>query len=951
MTQLTQLPKAYDPQAVEERLYAWWESQGYFRPEAQLYLTDEPPFVITIPPPNVTGTLHMGHALTSAVEDLMVRYYRMKGARTLYVPGTDHAGIATQSVVEKKLAREGKRRQDMSRSEFIEEVWEWKEYSHGIITRQQKKLGISADWSRERFTLDDGLSHAVLSAFKHLYDKGLIYKDTRMVNWDPVQLTGVSDLEVEFDEEGEPGSLWTIRYPIVTNRWEGPRHEWGSGRWAEDATEWIQVATTRPETLLGDTAVAVNPDDERYHHLVACDAVIPAVSRIVPIVSDPTVEKEFGTGAVKITPAHDFNDYELGKRHHLPMVEVMDATAHMNQNAGVYAGLDRFACRKSIVEDLKKEGLLVKVEDYRVRLGRGQRSGAVIEPRVSTQWFCNMQDMAAQALAVVRDGRVRIVPDRFEKIYFHWLDTIRDWCISRQLWWGHQIPVWYPDQPAEGKPAQFCALNEFDAYQQARQHYGDDVRLAQDPDVLDTWFSSGLWPFSTLGWPDDTPDLRAYYPTTMLETGYDILFFWVARMIMLGLEMTGQPPFNTVYLHGLIRTADGEKMSKSKPDKLVDPLDMIDAYGTDALRFYLITAGAAGGDIKMDVKLVDGKKRVERIEGARNFANKLWNAVRYVLGKVDAYQPAADAANAESLADLWIRARGNQVAAEARKLMDDYQYGEAGRIIYDFAWGDVCDWYLELSKLQATQRTIETLIWATDLMLRLLHPFMPYVTEELWQHLKQSAHALATRISGLALPDFSWPALMLAPYPQAETRRDAPWRVSTSQPDANGQINDPATTALREMPVVQEAIRAIRNARAEHKVAAERRIPALLSAGKFNSTLESQRKAIATLARVDESQMVIAEALPVPDDQCVTLVLGEVTVYLPLSGLVDLGQERQRLQSELDELSKVIVRSEGLLNGDFAKRAPAALVEKERAKLNDATSKRDQIQQRLAQLA
>jgi valyl-tRNA synthetase len=936
---MTQLAKAYDPQTVEERLYEWWETKGYFRPEAQVYLTDEPPFIITIPPPNVTGTLHMGHALTSAVEDLMVRYYRMKGARTLYVPGTDHAGIATQSVVEKRLAKEGKRRQDMSRSDFVEEVWDWKEYSHGIITRQQKKLGISADWSRERFTLDEGLSNAVITAFKRLYDRGLIYKDTRMVNWDPAQLTGVSDLEVEFEEDGEPGFLWTIRYPIQTNRWEGPQAEWGSGHWADGATEWISVATTRPETLLGDTAVAVNPEDERMTHMVACSAVVPAIGRVIPVIADASVEKGFGTGAVKITPAHDFNDYEVGKRHHLPFIEVMTETARMNTNAGVYAGQDRFECRKRIIEDLKIEGLLVKVEDYRVRLGRGQRSGAVIEPRISPQWFCNVNGMAEAAMQVVRDGRIRIVPDRFEKIYFHWLENIRDWCISRQLWWGHQIPVWYPDQPASDKPQHFCAMNEFDAYQQARLHYGDAVKLTQDSDVLDTWFSSGLWPFSTLGWPNDTPDFRAYYPTTMLETGYDIIFFWVARMIMLGLEMTGEVPFNTVYLHGMIRTADGEKMSKSKPDKLVDPLDMIEIYGTDALRFYLITAGSPGGDIKVDLKVVDGKKRVERIEGARNFANKLWNAVRYVLGKIEAYQPPEQTWQAQySLADTWIRARGNQVTAEARRLMDDYQYGEAGRIIYEYAWGDVCDWYLELSKLQSTPQTIETLIWASDLMLRLLHPFMPYVTEELWQHLKETVNLSlenpAVAALALSIPDMSFAALMLAPYPRADMDLTLPETAS----------------ALREMPIIQDAIRSIRNARSEYKVALDKRIPALISAGNLTGTFNTQRRALITLARIDDDSLSISEIIPVPSEKCVTLVLGEVTCYLPLSGLVDLEQERLRLQAEIDELAKVINRSEGLLNGDFSRRAPAALVEKERSKLTDAITRRDQIQIRIAQL-
>ncbi|HEY3289011.1 MAG TPA: valine--tRNA ligase, partial [Anaerolineae bacterium] len=838
-----------------------------------------------------------------------------------------------QSVVEKRLAKEGKRRQDMSRAEFVEEVWDWKEQSHGIITRQQKKLGISADWSRERFTLDEGLSRAVMTAFKTLYDKGLIYKDTRMVNWDPVQLTGVSDLEVEFEEDGEPGFLWTIRYPVQTNRWEGPTAAWGSGQWADGATEWISVATTRPETLLGDMAVAVNPDDDRYAPLVACSAIVPVVDRVIPIISDASVEKNFGTGAVKITPAHDFNDYEVAKRHHLPFVEVLNETAHMNENAGPYAGLDRYECRKRIVNDFKKEGLLVKIEDYRVRLGRGQRSGAVIEPRISPQWFCSMQGMAELALEAVRNGTIRIVPDRFEKIYFHWLENIHDWCVSRQLWWGHQIPVWYPTKPSADKPAHYCALSEIDAYQQARVHYGDDVELVQDSDVLDTWFSSGLWPFSTLGWPDDTPDFRAFYPTTMLETGYDILFFWVARMIMLGQEMTGKPPFNTVYLHGLIRTSDGEKMSKSKPDKLVDPLDMIEVYGTDALRFYLITAGAAGGDIKMDVKVVDGQKRVERIEGARNFANKLWNAVRFVIGKVESYQPMAQNDSNFSLADRWILARGNSITGTARKLMDDYQYGEAGRVIYEYAWGDVCDWYLEMSKLQHTRETIETLIWSTDLMLRLLHPLMPYVTEELWQHLK-TATINAKGLRNDQLPNFNWPALMLAPYPSADPAKES------------GEL----AQALIDMPLVQEVIRAIRNARAEYKVALDRRIPAQISAGVHAHMMSSQRAAISVLARVDDGHLDIAENVPAPAEKAVTLVLGEVTVYLPMSGLIDIAQERQRLQSELSALEGVITRSEGLLNGDFAKRAPAALIAKERAKLEDAVSKRDQIREHLAQL-
>lgn len=962
---MTELSKTYDPKAVERRIYDWWEKHGYFKPENQIYLDpNEPQFVITIPPPNVTGTLHMGHALTSAIEDLMTRYYRMKGARTLWVPGTDHAGIATQAVVEKKLEQEGRRRRDMTRDEFLAEVWAWKDHSQRIINSQQRAMGISVDWDREAFTLDEERTLAVRTAFKRLYDKGLIYRDTRMVNWDPVQLTGVSDLEVEVEEEGEPGFLYYVRYPLQTNRWEGPQHPWGSGRWAEGATEWITVATTRPETILGDTAVMVNPEDDRYTHRVACRAILPAIGREIPIISDGAVDMTFGTGAVKVTPAHDFVDYEVGKRHHLPFVEVMDETAKMNANAGPYAGLDRFECRKRLVADLEKEGLLVKTEPYMVKLGRGQRSGAVIEPRISLQWWCDMEAMAQMAAEAVRSGRIKIVPERFEKTWFQWLDNIRDWCISRQLWWGHQIPVWYvvsdgvnsvrsvgsvvgvndtndTSNTNQHKPTQYCALTEADAYRAAIADWGPNVVLRQDEDVLDTWFSSGLWPFSTLGWPRDTDDMRRYYPTTMLETGYDILFFWVARMVMLGMELTGDVPFTTVYLHGLIRTADGKKMSKSRPDKIIDPLELIDTYGTDALRFFLVTAGAPGNDIKMDARKVDGKWRSDRIEGARNFANKLWNAARFVLGKVSEVSIVSEASmvsddsktpttpaipttpttpTSPSLPDAWICTRLNQVIARVRAYMDDYEYGEAGRLIYDFIWSDFCDWYLEFSKIKLNP---DILVRVLDAALRLLHPFMPFVTEELWQKLRETA---ANR---WPLPSFDYPALMLAPYPR---------------PDEVPAPGD--DTAMAGMALVQEAIHAIRNARAEYNVEQHRRIPALVSAGSYGAYFEEMRESIKMLARVDDG-LVIAERVPAPE-QAVTLALGGATVYLPLAGLVDLEAERKRLRDELAALEAQIARSEGLLAGDFSRRAPAAVVEKERAKLADLRARRDQVRERLA---
>ncbi len=919
---MTELAKTYDPKAVERRIYEWWETNGYFKPENQLYLDpNEPPFIITIPPPNVTGTLHMGHALTSAIEDLMTRYHRMKGARTLWVPGTDHAGIATQAVVERKLEQEGRSRRQMSRAEFLAEVWKWKEHSHRIINSQQRAMGISVDWDREAFTLDEARSLAVRTAFKRLYDKGLIYRDTRMVNWDPVQLTGVSDLEVETEEEGEPGFLYYVRYPIQTNRWEGPHHPWGSGRWAEGATEWITVATTRPETILGDTAVMVHPEDDRYTHLVACHAVLPALGRPIPIITDPVVDKDFGTGAVKVTPAHDFTDYEVGKRHHLPFIEVMDETARMNANAGPYAGLDRFACREQLVADLKKEGLLVKVEPYMVKLGRGQRSGAVIEPRLSLQWWCDVKAMAQKAADAVRSGRIKIVPERFEKVWFQWLDNIRDWNISRQLWWGHQIPVWYvvgEQGEANGRPTQYCALSEEEAYAAARADWGPNVALRQDEDVLDTWFSSGLWPFSVLGWPRDTQDMRQFYPTTMLETGYDILFFWVARMVMLGLELTGQVPFTTVYLHGLIRTADGKKMSKSHPDKIIDPLELIDTYGADALRFFLVTAGSPGNDIKMDAYKVDGKWRSDRIEGARNFANKLWNAVRFVLGKLSS--PAEGAA--PSLADRWIITRLRQTIKEVRRLMDSYEYGEAGRLIYDFIWSDFCDWYLEFSKVQLNQTV---LLQAMEASLRLLHPFMPFVTEELWQRLKEAA------VSRWPLSSFSYPALMLAPYPRADE-----FELSADEDELKG------------MALVQQAIHAIRNARAEYGVEPGKRVMAYISAGKYVDTFVAMSEGIELLARVAR-EMAIAEHLTY-NRPAVTLALGEAMVYLPLEGLVDLEAERRRLSDTLAELEAQIERSERLLASDFSRRAPPQVVEKEREKLTTLRLKHVQVSERLKAL-
>ncbi|MGC8838083.1 MAG: valine--tRNA ligase, partial [Anaerolineae bacterium] len=595
---IREMPKTYDPEATEPRLYDWWESKGYFKPETQFALglasRDQKPFVISMPPPNVTGALHLGHAITAAIEDLMIRYHRMLGEPTLWVPGTDHAGIATQNVVERELAKEGLTRHDLGREKFIERCWQWKEIYHKRITEQHRRLGVSCDWDRERFTLDEGLSRAVREAFVRLYRKGLIYRGLYMVNWCPRCESAISDLEVEPVERD--AHLWTVRYPLISESWPGPQHPWGSGHWAEGATEFIQMSTTRPETILGDTAVAVHPRDERYVHLVGRKAVLPVLGREIPIIADEAVDPEFGTGAVKVTPAHDPNDYEMGLRHGLEAPTVLTEQGKMNELAGPYAGLDRYECRRRIVEDFQKEGLLVKVEPYRHAVGTCQRCHTDVEPRISRQWFVRVKPLAEKALAAVREGRIRIIPEREERRYYQWMENIRDWCISRQLWWGHRIPVWYCDD---------CGGETCDTVDPTACAHCGSTRIHQDEDVLDTWFSSGLWPFSTLGWPDETEDLAYFYPTSVLETGYDILFFWVARMIMMGIEFTGVEPFHTVYLHGIIRDEHGRKISKSMGTDAYDPLKIIPRYGTDALRYTLTTSSTPGNDTNLDPRRLE----------------------------------------------------------------------------------------------------------------------------------------------------------------------------------------------------------------------------------------------------------------------------------------------------------------------------------------------------------
>ncbi len=899
------MPKTYNPQEWEERLYDWWEKQGFFHPEQQeesgLADPSAEPFVIAMPPPNVTGALHLGHAITSSIEDMLIRHHRMLGQPTLWIPGTDHAGIATQNVVERKLAEQGITRQDLGRERFVQEVWAWKDEYHDRITRQQRRMGISCDWTRERFTLDDGLSNAVVEAFIRLYEEGLIYRGSYLVNWCPRCGSAISDLEVEYEEV--QGKLYTFRYPLK----EGG---------------YVEVSTTRPETILGDTALAVHPEDERYKHLVGKTALVPILNREIPIIADEHVDPEFGTGVLKVTPGHDPNDYEIGKRHDLPFINIMNPDGTLNAEAGPYAGLDRFEARKKLWEDMRKAGLVVKEEEHVHQVGHCQRCHTVVEPLLSEQWWVKTKPLAGPAIQVVRDGTIQIIPRRFEKVYFHWMENIRDWCISRQLWWGHRIPIWYgPDGTV------FPARNESEAMEKAIAHYGEPVKLEQDPDVLDTWFSSGLWPFSILGWPEETPDYRRFYPTTVLETGYDILFFWVARMIMLGLKMTGKEPFRYVYLHGLVRDEQGRKMSKSLGNVL-DPLELIAKYGADALRFTLLTGSTPGNDMKLSLT---------RVEANRNFANKIWNAARFVVmnleGRDMALAHTEDIHNVTyalppfpelTLADRWILSRLAAVRDEVTRLIEEWQLGEAGRQLYEFLWNEYCDWYIEAAKIRlygedekAAQATRQVLAHVLEQSLRLLHPYMPFVTEAIWGHLE----AVSKR--GESLMTSRWPQAM-------------------------PELRDQGTE--EDFGRLQEIIRAIRNARSEYNVTPSRRISAMISAGEQLALLQDNLSLLLELARLDPAQVTLAESLPAPE-KAVTLTAGGVTVYLPLAGLVDLAAERKRLEKELAKLEQQIRRSQELLSREgFVQKAPAQVVQRERDKLAELQARHRQIQERLAAL-
>ncbi len=900
-----EMAKAYSHEAVEAHWYDWWWEQGYFTPGRH---SPKGPYTIIMPPPNVTGELHMGHALTNAVEDVLIRWRRMQGYDALYLPGEDHAGIAGQYVVEKELAQEELSRHDLGRERFVDRAWDWMNRYRPRIRYQLRRLGASCDWSRECFTMDPGPARAVRVVFKRLYDKGLIYKGERIINWCPRCMTTLSDLEVENEEEA--GFLWTIRYPV-----------------AGDPNEGILVATTRPETMLGDTAVAVHPDDPRWQSLIGKEVILPIKQRSIPVVADDEVDLEFGTGAVKITPGHDPLDFEIGRRHSLPTLNILNLDGTLNENAGSYTGQTVSEARRGVVSQLEREGYLVGVEEHTHSVPHCERCGSVLEPIVSDQWFVRMPPLAEPAIEAVRSGRIRILPERFTKVYYHWMENIRDWPISRQLWWGHRVPVWYCDNGHRFA----SALETVPACEVC-----DSSNVWQDTDVLDTWFSSGLWPFSTLGWPDHTPDYDYFYPTSVMETGYDILFFWVARMIFQGLENTGEIPFHTMYLHGLVRDEHGQKMSKTKGN-VVDPLVLADRYGSDALRLALATNSSPGNDQKFSD---------QRIEQAAHFANKLWNAVRFVLsyGGAEAAggrQAALEVQDQHSpLANRWIISRFSRTVEEATRMLESFQLGEAGRLLQDFVWSEYCDWYLEAAKgalrsddPQAREATLQTARLVLDGILRLLHPYMPFLTEELWQHL----HGWPSRDESLPV--------------DSRSIMKAEWPVPLG-------IDEEAESSFN---TVIEAISRIRNARAEaikdapdnqKGETAKRRIEAIVVGGASTAMLRREADTLTRLAQLDPNKLSIVESLPPEQrpDKAVTLVMGEIEVLLPLAGLVDLDAERKRLQTEAEEAKGEISRAEALLsNEQFRVRAPAQVVDKERAKLAAAQERLAKLEERLLQ--
>ena len=881
------IPKVYDPKSFEKKWYGYWEENKLFHAVVD---EEKEPYSIVIPPPNVTGQLHMGHALDNTLQDILIRWRRMQGYNTLWMPGCDHAGIATQAKVEGALREEGTNRYELGREKFLERVWQWKEKFGSRIMSQLRSLGSSLDWDRERFTMDEGCSKAVREVFVSLYEKGLIYQGTRITNWCPDCNTAISDIEVE--HETEQGHLWHIRYQV-----EG------------EPDKYVEVATTRPETMFGDTGVAVHPDDERYKDLVGKNVILPVVNRVIPLFADEYVDSAFGTGAVKVTPAHDPNDYEMGLRHNLEQVKVLSNTGKMLEGAGKYEGMDRYECRKALVKELEEIGALVSIEDHEHAVGHCSRCHSTIEPLISTQWFVKMDTLAKPAADAVRDGRIKFVPERFTKIYCQWLDNIRDWCISRQLWWGHRIPAWYCDDCGETTVSR-------DDICQCPKCGSKNVR--QDEDVLDTWFSSGLWPFETMGWPEETAELKHFYPTATLVTGYDIIFFWVARMVMMGLEFGKDIPFKTVYIHGLVRDSQGRKMSKSLGNG-IDPLEMIEEYGADSLRFMLITGNTPGNDMRF---------YNERVESARNFANKLWNASRFMLMNLEGFDKSfVPAAEDYTMADKWILSRFAKTAQGVTENLEKYELGEAGRLIYEFIWSEFCDWYIELSKarlydkenVKPRQTAQYVLGYVLEHTLRLLHPFMPFITEEIWQHIPHEGKSIMVS---------QWPA---------EDKSIADLIDEDSE---------------SSMTTIMEAIKTIRALRLEVNAAPSKKSEVVL-----NFTDESLRQVFAD----NEGYLtVLASAEPVthmaagaekPENAMAGVVNG-VEIFLPLKDLIDVEKETARLNGEMAKLEKEISRlDKKLSNQGFLAKAPADVVAGEKEKLAGYQEKMDAVKARLEDLA
>lgn len=882
MTEEHNIPKVYDPASVEKKWYEFWEKNRYFHAEPE---PGKKPFSIVIPPPNITGKLHMGHALDNTLQDILIRWHRMMGDNTLWMPGYDHAGLATQIKVEEVLKKEeGKTRFDLGREEFVKRVWAWKEEYGDRIINQLKCLGISCDWERKRFTMDEGCSRAVRETFVSLFEKGLIYKGTRITNWCVNCHTALSDIEVE--HEDTPGHLWYVRYPVV----------------GEEDT-YLTIATTRPETIPGDTAVAVNPEDERYAKLIGKTLRLPILNREIPVIADSYVDTKFGTGAVKITPSHDPNDYEMGLRHNLPEIVVIGKDGVMTEEAGPFAGLERYECRKQIVARLKEEGYLVKIEEHSHAVGHCQRCHNIVEPLVSTQWFVKMQPLVKAAVDCVTDGRTQFVPERFTKNYTGWMENIHDWCISRQIWWGHRIPVWYCDDCGE------MSASRTDLEKCPKC---GSTHIHQDEDALDTWFSSALWPFSTMGWPDNTELLKQFYPTSVLVTGYDIIFFWVARMLIMGMEFMEEIPFEKVFIHGLVRDSQGRKMSKSLGNG-IDPLEVIEKYGADTLRFMLITGNTPGNDMRF---------YWERVEGTRNFANKIWNASRFALMNMEGYDKDAELAP-YTLADKWILSRLQDTVKDVTGLLERFELGEAGRAIYDFIWSEVCDWYIEIAKPRlynkeaAAERATAQHVLATVLVsaMKLLHPYMPFITEEIYQCLPHEAESI-----------------MISKWPVADE--------SLVDPEAE-----------RGMNAIMDSIKAIRNMRAEVNANPGKKIPAIMLVSEdLREVVAHNDSYIKLLGGIDNLELRPLNGEK-PENAMAAVVTG-IEVYLPLAGLIDVEKETQRLSKELAAMEKDLQRAGGKLNNaGFLAKAPEDVIAKERAKYEELSGKIEAVKKRMAYLA